>query len=120
MTGMNYNYARPQEEIKISAEYSLTLYRVVQEALTNIAKYSTAKNVEISLEKTSDSVCLGVSDDGVGFDYDAYLDQPARRKDDKMKLGLQGLRERIELLGGKMIVGAEPGRGTRIDVVLFI
>lgn len=120
MTGMNYNYARPQEEIKISAEYSLTLYRVVQEALTNIAKYSKAKNVEISLEKINDSVRLGIYDDGVGFDYDAYLDQPARRKDDKMKLGLQGLRERIELLGGKMIVGAEPGRGTRLDVVLFI
>ena len=108
----------PTEPLNLPAEFSLILYRVAQEGLTNIAKYSQAKKVEISLGKEANTVCLTVADDGVGFNYE----QPSlrRRKEDKLKLGLLGLRERIELLGGKMTVEAAPGRGTKLIVRLPI
>jgi signal transduction histidine kinase len=118
MTGNNYNYERLGEDAILSPEHSLILYRVVQEALTNIAKYSEAKNVEVALEKNNDMVVLLVSDDGKGFDYDEYLRRPGRRKDDKIKLGLQGLRERIELIGGILRIYSKPGQGTKLEVTL--
>lgn len=120
MTGNNYNYERLGEDALLSPEHSLILYRVVQEALTNIAKYSEAKNIEVSLEKTNDVVALIVSDDGKGFDYEEYTRRPGRRKDDKIKLGLQGLRERIELIGGALRVYSKPGQGTKLEVTLPI
>jgi len=118
MTGNNYHYERLGQDALLSQEHSLILYRVVQEALTNIAKYSEAKNVEVSLEKKNDVVALIVSDDGKGFDYEEYMRRPGRRKDDKIKLGLQGLRERIELIGGALRVYSKPGQGTKLEVTL--
>jgi len=118
MTGNNYNYERLGAGAFLSPEHSLILYRVVQEALTNIAKYSEAKNVEVSLEKNNDTVALMVSDDGKGFNYEEYVRRPGRRKDDKIKLGLQGLRERIELIGGVLRVCSKPGQGTKLEVTL--
>lgn len=118
MTGAQYRYLRPSAELKVSSEHSLLLYRVAQESLTNISKYSQAKNVEISLQREEDAVYLSVTDDGVGFDYDAYLNRPMRRKEDKLKLGLQGLRERIELLDGTLTVTTMTGQGTKLAVML--
>lgn len=118
MTGNEYRFQRPQENCRISSEHSLVLYRVAQEALTNIAKYSQAKNIDVSIGMKDDQVVLSVADDGVGFDYEEYLRAPQRRKEDRMKLGLQGLRERIELLGGTLRVFSKPGKGTRLEVEL--
>jgi signal transduction histidine kinase len=118
MTGAHYNYAKPAEDISLSPEYSLVLYRLTQEALTNIAKYSGAKNVDVVLARRDDGVYLAVSDDGVGFDSREFLGRPSRRRDDKSKLGLQGLRERIELLGGSLRIHSEPGHGTRLEALL--
>lgn len=118
MTALRYNYSKPSQEVKLSPESSLVLYRVVQEALTNITKHSNAKNVDIFLESKADAVHLSVSDDGIGFDYMEYLRHPQRRREDKVKLGLAGLRERIELLGGKLTVDTKPGQGSRLEVML--
>ena len=118
MTGAHYNYVKPSEDFSLSLEYNLVLYRVVQEALTNIAKYSNAKNVEVVLSEREDGVYLSVADDGVGFDSQEYLSRPTRRREDKAKLGLQGLRERIELLGGSLRIHSQPGQGTRLEVLL--
>ena len=108
----------PTEPLNLPGEYSLILYRVAQEGLTNIAKHSQAKKVEISLEKKANTVYLTVADDGAGFNYEQAPQR--RRKEDKLKLGLLGLRERIELLGGKMTVDAVPGQGTKLIVRLPI
>lgn len=113
-----FHYCRSPEAIKISQESSLTFYRVAQEALTNIVKYSQAKNVSISFEKNDESVKISVTDDGIGFDYNAFIRKPHRRKEDILQLGLLGLRERIELLGGQMKVESAPNRGTSIIVTL--
>lgn len=118
MTGANCNFLRPAEEVRLPSEESLVLYRLVQEALTNIAKYAQAKNIEIVLAPRAGSVYLAIADDGVGFDTEGMAQRPQRRREDKVKLGLQGLRERIELLGGSLRVTSRPGAGTRLEVIL--
>jgi signal transduction histidine kinase len=116
ITPVEFTSNLPAKPLKLPAEYSLILYRVVQEGLTNIAKHSQAKKVEISLKKKGNTVYLSVVDDGVGFDYRQFPQR--RRKEDKLRLGLLGLRERIELLGGIMTVNSSIGRGARLSVKL--
>jgi len=118
ITSIEFSSNLPAEPLNLPGEYSLILYRVAQEGLTNIVKHSQAKKVEISLEKKANAVYLTVADDGIGFNYKQPLLR--RRKEDKLKLGLLGLRERIELLGGKMTVNTAPGRGTTLIVNLPI
>ncbi len=118
MTGSNYHYSKPDYEIKLPLEHSLVLYRVAQEALTNIAKHSGAKTIEVRIEQKGESVYFMVRDDGGGFDYNDYLKQPRRRKEDRVRLGLQGLRERVEVFGGTLKVCAKPGKGTTLEVTL--
>lgn len=120
ITGCRYHFRRPASDIRVSSEQGLVLYRVVQEALTNIAKHANAANVEIVLEQKADAVRLSVTDDGVGFDYQELLRRPRRRKDDPLKLGLLGLRERVELLGGKFDTVTAPGKGTTIRVEVAV
>ena len=64
------------------------------------------------------NIKLVVFDDGVGFEYVPDKEIPHRRKEDKLKLGLQGLRERVELLGGTFAIRTAHGRGTKIEVTL--
>ena len=118
ITPIKFSSNLTTEPLNLPGEYSLILYRVAQEGLNNIAKHSQAKKVKISLEKKANAVCLTVADDGIGFNYEQPLVH--RRKEDKLKLGLLGLRERIELLGGKMTVNTAPGRGTKLIVKLPI
>lgn len=120
ITEGKYKYYKPDTEVTLFPEYSLALYRVTQEALTNIAKHADARNVTVSLQKKGTSLYLTIRDDGKGFDYQRHLKRPHRRKDDRMKLGLNGLRERIELLNGHLSVETTPGKGTKIDVELSV
>jgi len=118
ITSIKFSSNLPVKPLSLPGEYSLILYRVAQEGLTNIVKHSQAKKVKISLEKKANAVHLIVADDGIGFNYKQSLVH--RRKEDKLKLGLLGLRERIELLGGRMTVDTALGRGTKLIVRLPI
>jgi PAS domain S-box-containing protein len=90
----------------LSREVSLSLFRVVQEALHNAAKYSGGKQFEVILRGTSNGVELEVSDDGVGFDMAGVKNTEG--------LGLVSMRERIHLLNGIISIDSEVGAGTRI------
>ncbi len=118
MSGCEYIYDKPAEDLGLSSEYSLLLYRITQEALTNIAKHSQAKHVGVLLKKIKNDVILAVSDDGIGFDYETYLHKPFRRREDKVKIGLHGLRERVELFGGRLNIKTNLGQGTKLEVFL--
>ncbi len=120
LTNCKITFNGPDQELKLSPEYSLVLYRVVQEALTNVAKHAKARSVDINLLYRGNSARLSVLDDGTGFDCGSYAKRPHRRRDDVVKLGLQGLRERIELFGGRMHIRSRPGVGTLIQVDLPI
>jgi len=88
-----------------------TVYRVLQEALTNVARHARARSVRVRLLRDEATVELRVQDDGVGLDPTAGAEAAAG---DRRRLGLQGMRERAALLGGSIEVESEPGAGTTI------
>lgn len=93
-------------EDRLPLEGETAAYRVVQEALTNVAKHSRATVCRVSLIRLSRSLMVVIGDDGTGFDQ---MQQPARRG-----LGLVSMRERVLQVGGTFVVESAPGRGTRI------
>ena len=88
------------------------VYRVVQEALTNVVRHADAEAVQIACTVTGDSMTIEVEDDGVGFDPDRV----SRPRSTGEGLGLLGMRERLALLGGTIDIDATPGSGTRVTV----
>lgn len=93
--------------VRLPAPVETALYRVVQEALTNVLKHAAAKRVSVVLQRTAGQVTAVVEDDGRGFDPDA--DTPA-----DYRLGVLGMRERATLVGGTLEVESAPGRGTTV------
>jgi signal transduction histidine kinase len=94
---------------RLPTTVEIALYRIVQEALTNAAKHSRAKNVHIQVDRSSDQVRCSVRDDGAGFDVPAVM---ARKGD--VGLGLLGMQERLNALGGSLEIQSSPGRGTSL------
>jgi signal transduction histidine kinase len=88
------------------------LYRIVQEALTNVGKYANAATVSILLQRNPDQVQLIVEDDGQGFDTQVILQRPVAGA----HLGLHGMRERAALLNGSISIESSTGTGTTIYV----
>jgi len=88
-----------------------TVYRVLQEALTNVARHAGARSVSVRLVREETAVELRVQDDGIGLGPAVPAEAAAG---DRRRLGLQGMRERAALLGGSVEVESEPGAGTTI------
>ncbi len=99
-----------------SLEYEVTLFRIAQEALNNVVKYAQATHVKIQLYEEEDSVCLSVTDDGVGFDVAQV--QVARNIGAKSGFGLHTMRERAQAHNGHVIIRSESGQGTAVTVCL--
>ena len=89
-------------------ELEATVYRLVQEAMTNVVKHAEATSARIRVEEENDSVSVTVEDDGSGFDDQVEHDG----------FGLLGMRERVELRGGALEITSEPGKGTRVTARL--
>ncbi len=98
----------PEGELNLTPAQSITLYRVCQEALTNVMKYAKAKQVHITLTNDGAQWTLVFSDDGVGID--ASITQPNRR----FAHGLLGMRERVVALGGHFDINGSTGVGTTL------
>ncbi len=94
---------------KLSPDALTVLYRVTQEALLNVARHSHASRVEVSLKKTGDFICLKIKDNGKGFSPRKLLHSKSRQR-----LGLLGMKERLEMLAGKFSLESSPGKGTTI------
>ena len=86
------------------------LYRVVQEALTNVFKHSGARRVSVVLQRLPGQVSALIEDDGRGFDTDAIPASSAAER----RLGLLGMRERAALIGGTLTVESGVGQGTTV------
>jgi signal transduction histidine kinase len=93
---------------RLDPQLESIVYRLVQEALTNVVKHARAERVDIQVTTRDDRVTVEVRDDGVGFD--PALNPPG--------FGLLGMRERLELVGGTLDVSSAPGRGTSVRVEL--
>jgi signal transduction histidine kinase len=94
---------------RLNGNKRTVLYRVAQEALTNVARHARANRVEVSLRKFPGAVRMEIRDDGKSFRVDRVLSAKKNRH-----LGLLGMRERVEMVGGSFSVESEPGKGTTI------
>jgi len=97
------------EPVDLDESRQLTVYRLVQESLTNVGKYADAKQVDISVRNYGNHVEVDIKDDGKGFDVSQA--KPSTH-------GLAGMRHRVEASGGHLTVISTPGKGTRISAVL--
>ncbi|HEX6868005.1 MAG TPA: sensor histidine kinase, partial [Candidatus Limnocylindrales bacterium] len=96
-------------------DVEVTLLRGAQEGLTNAARHGSATQVTVTLSYLDDTVTLDVHDDGVGFDPDAVTPVTSRPG---TGLGLRGMRERAERLGGAVAIESAPGEGTTVGLSL--
>jgi len=103
---------------RLPSEYETVLFRIVQEALTNVAKHAAASNVVVTLTTLPQEISLSIEDDGQGFDPGLVLNGGV----EPVGWGLLGIRERALLLGGSYNVESAPGQGTviRVNVPLLM
>jgi signal transduction histidine kinase len=95
---------------RLDTDRRTVLFRVAQEALTNVARHAQATRVDVSIRKLRDRVCMSIRDDGKSFDGERVL-----RSKGNGRLGLLGMRERLEMIGGHLAVESTPGRGTTVQ-----
>jgi PAS domain S-box-containing protein len=103
-TGVIGELRMNREEFELEDRVATTVFRVVQEALTNVARHAGASQVAVAIEETDESIGLTVHDNGRGF----------AAAHGRKTFGLLGMRERIAMLGGHLEIDSQPGRGTRI------
>jgi signal transduction histidine kinase len=96
----------------VPSDLAIACFRVVQEALTNVIRHARARHVWIEFSQTEVALNLAVRDDGLGFDVAKTLEQAPNCG----HLGLLGMKERVQILGGDFEVDSESGRGTRIRI----
>lgn len=99
------------EPARLRPGIEAVLYRVVQEALKNSSKHAHARNAKVRLSHSPGAVCCCIEDDGVGFDESAVSSGRVRRG-----LGLLGIQERVQVLGGACEIQSAPGQGTKLSV----
>lgn len=108
--GVRVSFHAEGFEQRVPPLVEVAVYRVVQEALTNIAKYASASTVHLRLLRSESTLHAEVRDDGVGFDPEHVLAQ--KRKENR--LGIMGMQERVTLLGGSFHLHSAEGEGTQI------
>lgn len=110
--GVQVKFDSMDETMRMSPQVETTLFRIAQEAISNIVRHAHAKSASIALWQEDGAACLWVEDDGHGFDITHISTQALPMQ----RLGLLGIRERAELVGGEVTVDSVPGRGTRLEV----
>jgi signal transduction histidine kinase len=98
----------------VPSNLAIACFRAIQESLTNVMRHARAQHVWIELNQTDSTLELAVRDDGVGFDATKTLDQAASGG----HVGLSGMKERVQILGGELAVDSKRGHGTRIRIRL--
>jgi signal transduction histidine kinase/FixJ family two-component response regulator len=113
-TGIAGRLAAQPANLRLAPETETTCFRVAQEALTNVVRHARAQHVQVSLVQEDDALKLVVRDDGVGFD----VAEARSRAVGGGSLGLLGMQERLELIGGRVVIEAGPDRGTEVQAWL--
>lgn len=102
----------PSRMPRLSADQELTAFSVIQESLQNVHRHARARKVEVKLSTTVDGLTVRIHDDGQGFQPSATLPTPSGG------FGLAGMRERAEVVGGRLNIQSAPGEGTDITLVI--
>ncbi len=108
-TGIQCDAIVTEEELELEREGATSIFRIVQESLTNVIRHAAATKVEIILELEAGQLRLVVQDNGVGFDE--------TKLKDPYSLGLLGMRERVSMLDGRFEIRGQRGKGTQISVL---
>jgi two-component system sensor histidine kinase UhpB len=88
------------------------MFRVIQEALSNVRKHSRCQNAHVDFDFTADTVTVAVRDDGIGFNLPDRPSHPTGTA----KLGLMGMAERARLIGGQLTIDSAPGKGATVTL----
>ena len=115
-TGIDVTFIKHKFTKQLEPDIKTTLFRVAQEALTNIERHSGASRVKIELVKSVDGIRMLISDDGVGFD----VLRMEGRKNAFQGIGLRNMQERLEFHGGEVNVWSSPDKGTVVEARLPI
>jgi len=92
---------------EVNNDTRTVLFRVAQEALTNVARHAQARQAEVKIQQLDGAICMSIEDDGKGFQ-----EGPGSRAKKGERLGLLGMRERLEMVGGSFAINSKPGKGT--------
>lgn len=111
-SGVDADFSAEALSSRLSARVEMGLYRIAEEALTNVRRHATASRVQVKLVPRADEVCLTIQDNGAGFD------QESCPFDRAVGFGLTAIRERAKLLKGTLDLQSKPGEGTTIRVTL--
>ncbi|MEO8614394.1 MAG: sensor histidine kinase [Luteolibacter sp.] len=95
----------------LAAARRTALFRVAQEALTNVGRHAGATNVRIDIRKNASGVCVRIEDDGKSFDVKPFMTASGGKCH-----GLLGMRERLEMVGGSLLIESSPGKGTAVII----
>ncbi len=109
-TGIRVSLSASAAVEQVNGDKRTVLYRCAQEALTNAARHAKASRVDVVIQKLDRAVCMKIKDDGKGFPGERVLH--ARKN---KRLGLLGMRERLQMVGGSLTVTSAPGKGTTIQ-----
>jgi signal transduction histidine kinase len=107
---MDFKYSPGFEAERLPDQIEITLFRIAQEAITNIFRHSLARHASIILTKQNQCITLLIEDDGQGFDPF----QP--RPEGRYPLGIIGMQERTNLIGGEFALESNPGKGTVVRI----
>jgi PAS domain S-box-containing protein len=111
-TGIPTTFVADQMEMRLPADVETACFRVAQEALTNVARHARARHVEIRFRHHHGELELAIHDDGVGFDVDAARGRAVHG----VSLGLLGMEEGVDLVGGNLRIVSGPAHGTTVQV----
>lgn len=113
-TGIQVDFTHPADSVQLEYYLTSTLYRIVQEAFSNIARHAGATKASVELRVTEDMLVLEIADNGKGFDTQILKSGNLRSL--KGGFGMEGMIERVELVKGTIAIDSEPGKGTRIEI----
>jgi signal transduction histidine kinase len=109
-TGVHVNFKSYEFEGRFHSEVETAAYRIIQEALTNVARHSKVKEVFVGLVVQDETLWIEILDQGAGFDTSMYMNKPTS--------GLSGMRERASLVGGYIVIESFVNQGTQIVAAL--
>ena len=110
-TGIAVDFSHDGESRRMPIEIETVLYRVVQEALTNVARHAAVDTVGVGMAMNDREATVTIADRGAGFDVNDALEKGRT-------MGLSGMRERVDDLGGTLTIQSAPSSGTRLTIVL--
>ena len=105
-------YTAGLDNLKLDSDTEINLYRLIQEALTNVKRHAHARHVSLRIVASFPNIVMCIEDDGKGFDTKERLKQALNEK----RLGLRSMQERVNLLGGKMRIQSRIMKGTKISI----